>query len=353
MNKISERVIRQSESVRTALERLNYISDTYIRDPLGLFVLDNDDRCIGTLTDGDIRRNLLTGKGIDEPVTSFMNCNFQYLQHGQFNADQVHKLYEANYKLVPILDDEKRLIRIIDFTKKKSVLPIDAVIMAGGEGRRLRPLTQDIPKPLLKVGSKPIIEHNIDRLNKYGIDKIHISVRYLGQQIIDYLGDGSQKDMNIDYVVEDEPLGTMGSISLFDGFEHDYILLMNSDLLTTVEYDKFFQEFIKSGADMAVGSVPYEVKVPFAVLHMNGEKIVSCKEKPEYTYYSNAGIYLLKKELLNDVKRGERLDTTDFIANLIDGGGNVIYYPILGYWTDIGQLEDFNKVQKDIKLLEL
>ena len=104
---------------------------------------------------------------------------------------------------------------------------------------------------------------------------------------------------------------------------------------------------------MAVGSVPYEVKVPFAVLHMNGEKIVSCKEKPEYTYYSNAGIYLLKRELLTHLNKGEKLDTTDFIANLIDKGGHVIYYPILGYWMDIGQMDDFEKVQKDIKLLEL
>ncbi len=353
MSKVDERVIDRNESVRSALKRLNFISDTYVKDPLGLFVADEDGRCIGTLTDGDIRRNLLTGKDIDDPVVNFMNSNFRYLRHKDFDPDYVRELYEANYKLIPVLDDDNRLVKVIDFTKKKSVLPVDAVLMAGGEGQRLRPLTETIPKPLLKVGNKPIIEHNIDRLNKYGIENIHISVRYLGEQIINYFGDGSQKDIKIDYVTEDEPLGTMGAIKLFERFEHDYILLMNSDLLTTVEYDKFFHEFIKSGADMAVGSVPYEVKVPFAVLHMNGEKIVSCKEKPEYTYYSNAGIYLLKTELLDGLKRGVRLDTTDFIANLIDKGRNVIYYPILGYWMDIGQIEDFNKVQKDIKLLEL
>jgi len=353
MSNIVERVILQHESVRTALERLNFISDNYVKDPLGLFVIDKENRCIGTLTDGDIRRNLLTGKNIDDSVEHFMNRRFQYLQDGDYDIERVRELYEANYKLVPVLDMDNRLIKIIDFTKKKSVLPVDAVIMAGGEGRRLRPLTEDTPKPLLKVGNKPIIERNLDRLSKYGIDNIHISVRYLGQQIIDYLGDGGRWDMNIDYVIEDEPLGTMGALSLIDKFEYDHILLMNSDLLTTVEYDNFFQEFIRSGADMAVGSVPFEVKVPFAVLHMNGEKIVSCKEKPEYTYYSNAGIYLLKKEVLSELRKGERLDATEFIANFIDKGGNVIYYPILGYWTDIGQIEDFDKVQKDIKLLEL
>jgi len=353
MSNTVERVILQHESVRTALERLNFISDNYVKDPLGLFVIDKDNRCIGTLTDGDIRRNLLTGKSIDDPVSNFMNRRFQYLHNGDFDIEHVSKLYEANYKLVPILDKDHRLIKIIDFTKKRSVLPVDAVIMAGGEGRRLRPLTEETPKPLLKVGNKPIIEHNIDRLGTYGIDNIHISVRYLGQQIIDYLGDGHEKEMNIDYVVEDEPLGTMGALSLFDEFEYDYLLLMNSDLLTTIEYDKFFHEFIRSGADMAVGSVPYEVKVPFALLPMNGDKIVSCKEKPEYTYYSNAGIYLLKKDLIDELKKGERIDTTEFIASFIEKGGNVIYYPILGYWTDIGQIEDFNKVQKDIKLLEL
>jgi len=350
---LKERTIYEYEIVRKALEKLNYISDEYIKDPLALFVLDENDHCIGSLTDGDIRRHLLNGHTIEEPVSQFMNSQFHYLSDSYFSMQDVQSLYNLNYKLVPVIDAENHILKIIDFTKKKSILPIDAVIMAGGEGTRLRPLTNNIPKPLLKVGDKPIIEYNVDRLEKYGIDHIILSVRYLGEQLVEYFGDGSERDIEIDYIFENQPLGTMGALGLIDHFEHDYVLLMNSDLLTTIDYAHFFDEFVSKDIDMAVASVPYEVKLPYAVLQMNGEKIIECKEKPEYTYYSNAGIYLLKRELINRIPFNKRVDVTDFIADLIADGGKVNYYPILGYWLDIGKMDDFKQAQKDIKLLEL
>lgn len=347
------RLIYENETVRTALEKINSISNSQIMDPLGLFVLDNDNKMIGTLTDGDIRRNLLLGHQIDEPVSVFMNRNFHYLRRRNFSLDDVKKLNDNNVKMVPVLNERKKIVRVYDLTKHKTILPLDAVIMAGGEGRRLRPLTEKVPKPLLKVGDKPIIEYNIDHLNRYGIDNIKISIRYLGKQLVRYFGNGHKKNVHITYVRERKPLGTMGALSLIKKFEYDHILMMNSDLLTTINYESFFKDFLEKDVDMAVAAVPYEVKVPYAVLHINNERIISLKEKPDLVYHSNAGIYLIKKGLVERIPKNKFWDVTDFMEDLLQSGGKIAYFPITGYWLDIGKPEDYVQAQKDIKLIEI
>ena len=163
--------------------------------------------------------------------------------------------------------------------------------MAGGRGQRLQPLTNTVPKPLLKVGDKAIMEHNLDRLALFGIDDFWISVKYLGEQIENYFGSGNQKNVKIEYVWENEPLGTIGAVSQIQNFEHDYVLITNSDLLTNIDYEQFFLDFIKQKADLAVLTIPYQVNIPYAVLEMNNGTVKSFKEKPTYTYYSNGGIY--------------------------------------------------------------
>src|SRR5690606_6964271 len=187
------------------------------------------------------------------------------------------------------------------------------------EGKRLRPLTENTPKPLLKVGDKPIIEYNIERLAKVGVKKINLSINYLGDQLVEYFGDGKDRNLNIQYVREEKPLGTIGSILLIDHFDHDDIIVMNSDLLTNIDYVDFFQTYKKSQADMAVAATSYHVDVPYAVLEVNEVNTVkSLKEKPRYTYYSNAGIYILKRSLLRMIPEDQFFDITDLMDRVIE-----------------------------------
>jgi NDP-sugar pyrophosphorylase family protein len=220
--------------------------------------------------------------------------------------------------------------------------------MAGGRGIRLKPLTDDTPKPLLKVGDKPILEHNINRLRLYGIDDFWITVKYLGNQIEEYFGDGRERNITIQYIYEDDPMGTIGSVSKINNFNHDYVLVTNSDLLTNIDYEHFFLDFIKQEADFSVVTIPYSVDVPYAVLETNNGHILNFREKPTYTYYSNGGIYLMRKELLKLIPIEKHYNATDLMEALIKSGKKVISYPLAGYWLDIGKHEDYEKAQRDI-----
>ena len=221
--------------------------------------------------------------------------------------------------------------------------------MAGGEGKRLRPLTEKTPKSLLKVGNRPIIEHNIDRLAEYGVEKIHISIKYLGYLIEEYFQNGEAKNISISYVKEDVPLGTIGAVSLINNLNSNYILLMNSDILTNIDYEDFFMEFVNQDADMAVATIPYKVDIPYAVLETSQNLVIDLKEKPTYTYYSNAGIYLIKKDLIKLIPTNSFFNATDLMELLIKSGKKLISYPLHSYWLDIGKHDDFEKAQEDIK----
>ena len=341
-------VIYSQQPMRSALEQLNAIEGA----AMTLFAVDSNEKMVGTLTDGDVRRALLSGITLDDPVSDCMNKKFHYLMRGNFSLDQVKSFKKEGIHLIPMLDDQNRILKIIDFSRKKSVLPIDVMIMAGGRGSRLQPLTDETPKPLLKVDGKPIIEHNIDRLIAYGVDNFHISIKYLGKQIVDYLGDGASKKVNINYVREEEPLGTMGSLGLVETLENPHILVMNSDLLTNLDFEDFFRYFIESQADLTVATTPYKVKVPYAVLESENDRIISFKEKPTYTYYSNAGIYLMSKRCLEYIPANNFYNATDLIEKLIEEKKKVTHFPILGYWLDIGRKEDFFKAQEDIKHIQ-
>lgn len=346
----STHIIFSTKTLRDCLIQLNSMPDN---STLALFVINEKEQVIGSITDGDTRRGFLNGNTIDSPVTEVMHSNFHFLEHNNINIEDVKALKQKQIQLVPILDLDRKIVSILDFSKKRSFIPMDVVIMAGGEGRRLKPLTDNLPKPLLKVGNKPIIEHNIDRLNSYGVKHIHISVNYLGEMIERYFQNGADKDLNIRYIWEDKPLGTMGALSLASGFENDYILVMNSDLLTTIDYEDFFISFVNSDADMVVATTSYDIKVPYAIVETKEDHITSFKEKPTYSYASNAGIYLLKKEVLAHIPKNKFFNATDLMEDLINKGLKVISYPILGYWLDIGKHEDFQKAQEDIKHLKL
>lgn len=333
----------KGSSIKEALIQLDILAKDAI-----LFVIDENDKLIGSLTDGDVRRGLIKGVSINDSVNEIIQSNPKFIRKGEGDIQKVIEYREGNFRILPILDKEDKVVNVINFREIRSYLPIDAVIMAGGRGQRLAPLTNDVPKPLLKIGNKAIMEHNVDRLALYGIDDFWFSLKYLGEQIEDHFGNGDDKNISIHYVWENEPLGTIGAVSRIDNFEHESVLITNSDILTNIDYEHFYLDFIKQDADFSVVTIPYNVAIPYAVLETESGQIRSFKEKPTYTYYSNGGIYLMKKSVLEFLPKDTFFNATDLMEKLINIGKKVVSYPLVGYWLDIGQHEDFKKAQQDI-----
>jgi dTDP-glucose pyrophosphorylase len=348
MRNYKDHLIQHNSNIMQALVQLDFLAKDAI-----LFVVNENDELIGSLTDGDVRRGLIKGMKTSESVNNIIQSNPRYLRKGEMDIDKVIEYREGNFRILPILDKDNKVVNVINFRETRSYLPVDAVIMAGGRGQRLQPLTNTVPKPLLKVGEKPIMEHNVDRLALYGIDDFWVSVMYLGEQIEDYFGNGDSKNIQIRYIWENERLGTIGAVSKIKDFGHDYILVSNSDVLTNLDYEDFFLDFTKKGADFSVVTIPYEVSIPYAVLETEDGLVRNFKEKPTYTYYSNGGIYLMKKEVLKYLPKDSYFDTTDFMEKLLAEGCKVLSYPLVGYWLDIGKHEDYKKAQEDIKHIKL
>lgn len=343
-----DHLILSGSKVKEALLLLNELSQDAI-----LFVVDVDDKLIGSLTDGDVRRGLINGFTIDSYIDEIIQDNPRFITKGENNLEKIIEYREEDFRVVPIVDENHKVLNVINFRIIRSYLPIDAVIMAGGRGQRLQPLTDNVPKPLLKVGDKAIMEHNLDRLALFGIDDFWVSVKYLGEQIEEYFGKGTEKNVKIEYIWENEPLGTIGAVSQIENFEHEYILVTNSDLLTNIDYEQFFLEFLRQDADLAVLTIPYQVNVPYAVLETYNGTVKSFKEKPTYTYYSNGGIYLVKKEALKFIPKNSFFNATDLMEELIRNDLKVVSFPFSGYWLDVGKHEDFQKAQIDIKNIKL
>lgn len=343
---IEKQIVNQNQPLKIALEKLNNVPDN-----LTLFVLDDDYRLVGSLTDGDIRRGLLKGLTLEDNLSLFMFRQFKYIIQNSFTLAQIKELKDKRIRLVPMVDGEMHIIRMIDLVKFKSILPLDVVIMAGGKGERLRPLTDNLPKPLLKIGDKPILEHNLQHLIDYGINSFFISVNYLGSMISDYFGNGDSYDIHIQYIKEEQPLGTIGSAALINNFQYDNILIMNADVLTNIDLEDFFNEFIEQQAMMSVASVPYKVNMPFAVLETAENRILAFSEKPEYTYYTNAGIYLLKRAMISRIPKNTMYHATDLMQDLLNKNEKLTQYSMHGFWMDIGRKEDFQRAQTEIKHL--
>jgi dTDP-glucose pyrophosphorylase len=334
--------------VRESLKRLDILGSDAI-----LFLVDENNKLLGSLTDGDLRRGFIKGLDFESHLSSFIQPNPKYIEKDNFDFKELVNLRENHFIVFPVVNDKKEIISVVNFRYQKSYLPIDALIMAGGRGERLKPLTDNTPKPLLKIGEKPIIEHNIDRLSSFGIHNFWLSIRYLGEQIQEYFKDGSSKNISTKYIKEDTPLGTIGAAGLIDNYEHSYVLITNSDILSNIDYEDFFLSFLQSGADLSVATIPYDVSIPYAVMETENGHVVSLKEKPTYTYYSNGGIYLVKKELLKHIPENTHYNATDFMEYLIAKNYKVHSYPLRGYWLDIGKHEDFEKAQEDIKTIKI
>jgi NDP-sugar pyrophosphorylase family protein len=319
---------------------------------LCLFAIDDNQKMVGTLTDGDIRRALIAGISINDTIESAIKKDFDYLRLDEISQKKIKEYRLKNIKLLPILNNEGVIVKVYNLALTKSILPIDVVLMAGGKGLRLRPLTENIPKPLLKVGDKSIIDYTINNLVNYGIENINVNINYLAEKIENHFKI-NKFGVNIICNKEPEFLGTMGSIKYVKNLNHDMVLVMNSDLFTNIDFEDFYLNHLEQSADMSVASVPYSVPVPYGIFDIKESKINGIVEKPTYNYYANGGIYLIKKHLFDLIPDNTFFNATDFINLLINKSYKVVSFPIIGYWIDIGNPDDYKKVQDFVSHMKL
>lgn len=336
-------IISEKKTLLEALKQINSIAP----EPLVLFVVDDQQRMVGTLTDGDSRRALVAGASVSDTIDTVMLRNFRYMKTDNVeDVKEIRHQKEMKMKLVPILDRGNHIVDIINLEKYKSRLPFDAVLMAGGKGERLRPLTLETPKPLLKVGDKCIIDHNIDRLISYGVKHISVTVNYLKEQIEEHFS-VPRGEVKVQTVREPKFLGTIGSIKFVENFYNDTVLVMNSDLFTNINYEDFYLHFKEHDADMSVAAVPYSVQVPYGIFKIEDRRnITGLVEKPTYDYYANGGIYLIKKAALDLIPEDTFFNATDLIEALIAAGRKVIRFPLNGTWIDIGNPQEYKRANE-------
>lgn len=340
---MKDHLIYQELTMIEALARINSLSP----EPLVLFIIDKNNRMVGTLTDGDARRALISGASVSDTVESIMHRNFNYMKVEDIDdVREIKRQKDLKMKLVPVLDENNHIVEIINLEKYKTRLPIDAVLMAGGKGERLRPLTEKTPKPLLPVGGKAIIDHNVDRLISYGVKHISVTVNYLKEQLEEHFRE-PRGDVQIQTVREPKFLGTIGSIRFVPNFYHDTVLVMNSDIFTNLNFEDFYLHFKEHNADMSVCAIPYSVQIPYGIFKIEGRRDISgLVEKPTYDYYANAGIYLIKKSALDYVPEDVMFHSTDLIEKLVENGKKVIRFPLNGTWIDIGNPQEYKRANE-------
>lgn len=341
--------IFETATIRKALVAL----DGKTHDSQTLFVIDDDERMVGTLTDGDIRRGLIRGAAMEDSVSTVMHTDFKFVREGQNDAFHLKDLREKQIFFVPVLDADNHIIEVCNLIKYHNYLPIDVVLMAGGKGERLRPLTEKTPKPLLPVGDKVIIDHNVDSLISYGVRHISVTVNYLGEQIEEHFKQ-PRNDVQVETVREPKFYGTIGGIRYIPKFYYDTVLVMNSDIFTNINYEDFYLHFKEHDADMSVAAVPYSINIPYGILDLNGQRdIKGLIEKPTYDYYANAGVYLIKKSALELIPEETFFNATDLIEILIATKRKVIRFPLNGTWIDIGNLQEYKRANELVKYIKL
>lgn len=341
-----EHLIKKEASMNQALNQLDSLLNSKI-----LFVVDEKDKLLGSITDGDIRRGLIKNGSMNTSIEKIYQAAPKTLTKDNIHPAHLKKIRKEEVSIIPIVDLENKIIDVLNFNTYKSYLPLDVAIMAGGKGSRLAPLTEKTPKPLLPVGDKPIMEHNVDRLVSYGIKNFWISVNYQKDQIINHFKAGKQ-GIVFNYIEENQPLGTIGALSMINDFENNHVLVTNSDLLTNLDYEDYYLDFLAHDADISMVTIPYQVVIPYGVVKNENNRVLEIEEKPTYTYFSNAGIYLMKKEVLESIPKNQFFNATDLVDIQLKKGKKVISYPFSGYWLDIGKHEDYQRAQNDIKHIQ-
>lgn len=337
-------------SIRRAMAALD-------RGAKGIVLLtDSDGRFIGTITDGDVRRAILDGLSLDEPVCRLLDRKRgtayetpAWASVGTPRHQLRALLSRHKVKQLPLLDDLMRPVDlvIVDDLVADATPRLQAVIMAGGLGTRLRPLTDDTPKPMLPVAGRPLLERTIEQLRDSGIRRVNVTTHYLPEKIIEHFGDGSRFGVDLNYVSEDTPLGTAGALGLMQRPDQP-MLVINGDIVTRVDFNAMLDFHHENHAAMTIGVRQFEIQVPFGVVQCDGPLVQQIREKPNVGFLVNAGVYLIEPEVFDCITPGHRLDMPDLIADLVARRQTVVSFPIVEYWMDIGRLSDYDKVQQDV-----
>lgn len=314
-------------------------------------VVDESEVLVGTVTDGDVRRGMLRGVGLDEKVELVMTANPVTARKGASRSTILTLMSSRNIKQVPLLDQEGRVVGL-ELLDSLAALPKvkenPVVVLAGGEGMRLRPLTENTPKPLLDVGGQPVLEVNLGQLQNHGFFRIYISVNYLGEHIEKFFGNGQRHGMSIEYLRESKPMGTAGPLSLMPRPVSLPCLVVNGDLLSKVDFESLLEYHRDGEFDLTIGVKDHQFQLPFGVVSVKGDQVVGIVEKPEEKRLINAGVYVLEPDILDMVPQESYYDMNQLIESVLGlPDRKVGAFPIHEYWMDIGRVADYRQAQED------
>ena len=342
-NKIEVYLIGPNATIREAMATIDHG-----RRQVAL-VVDETQHLLGTVTDGDIRRSLLLGTTLEAPVSEVMHGNPTVITRAEGLEKAQTIMREEILHQVPIVDDDGRVVDLITINDPVGSASFDTrvVLMAGGLGRRLRPLTDRLPKPMLPVGNRPLLENIIRNFLKQGFHRFTLSLNYQSEIIENHFGNGQKIDCEIDYIHETERMGTAGSLSLLKSRPTNPFMVMNGDLLTTARFDALMNFHVESGSAATVCAREYSMQVPYGVLHTDGTKLQSIEEKPTETYFVNGGIYVLSPKVLDYLEPGTPIDMPEFLDRLMTSEQLVSVFPIREYWIDIGRVEDLDRARSE------
>ncbi len=335
------------ESDRTIQEAAELLTANSLRIVL---VVDNENRLLGTVTDGDIRRALMTGNTMTAPVMTVMQKDPIAMAQGESRQQALQIMREKDLLHLPVLDSNGvvvglETVRDLLFAKQR---PNPVLLMAGGFGRRLYPLTRDVPKPLLPVGEKPILQTILEQLVEGGLSHFFLAVHYHSEQVRAHFGDGSRWGVRIDYLEEREPLGTAGALGSLDRAKVDTpLLMMNGDLLTRLDFGQLLDYHEERGGLATMCVREYDFQIPYGVVRGDGGQVAEITEKPVQKFFVNAGIYVLEPDILDQCRSKEAVDMPDLLRLAMRKGGKVNMFPIHEYWLDIGQMEEYQRAQID------
>jgi dTDP-glucose pyrophosphorylase/CBS domain-containing protein len=317
----------------------------------GALVLCSSGRKLyGLLTDGDVRRAILHGTPLENACEDIASRNPVTVQGNVSSREAQYLMNQHDINHLPVLDAEGNVVEFRlrkDFSGREGP-GISAVIMAGGFGKRLLPLTEQLPKPMLPVGDRPLLELTIQQLRRSGIREVNLTTHYLPENIINHFGNGEAFGVRLNYLKEDNPLGTAGGLKLMKRVDESF-LVINGDILTGVSFHEMLDYHRKHKADITVGVRKYDVKVPFGVVECEDVRITQLREKPSLTFFINAGVYLLEPSACDYIPDDQRFDMTDLIQKLMDSGRNVVSFPIMEYWLDMGNHVDYRQAQEDVR----
>lgn len=340
-----EALITPNDTIKQTLEAID-ISTQQLA-----LVVDGKNRLLGVATDGDIRRAFLKGKQLDDTIGEIMNTTPKTVPVGINESDVIRLMRKHSLRQVPVLDQERQVVDVLQLEDLVTprLKPNPVVLMAGGLGSRLRPLTNDCPKPLLEVGGRPILETIIEQFKRSGFFHFYISVNYLAEKIEAYFGDGSRFDCEITYIHEEEQLGTAGALGLIgEPFEHPFFV-MNGDLLTTLNFEQFLEFHQEHGFLGTMGVRDYDFQVPYGVVNVNGHLFEGVDEKPVQRYFVNAGIYLLEPKALQFLEPENAINMTELFKLIRQKGERSAVFPIREYWMDIGRMDDYKKANREFE----